>query len=141
MTYDYDPRKDDVLEDYPQVDVVISTDVLEHVEEDMVPATLVALAHLARKGQYHCICTRKAGAVLSDGRNAHLTVWPRERWIKELRKWSTGWMVKPRPAGRPHILDVEMVPEQPPEDRDSPEYRRWHETARAELKWISGREK
>jgi len=88
----YEPRRPEWAEMPPvPVDLVVSTDVLEHVEPELVEATLEQIADIATKAQYHCISCRKAGARLPSGRNAHLTVNPPEWWAKQLTR--QGWVV------------------------------------------------
>ncbi len=65
-------------------DLVVCTDVLEHVEPDKLDAVLDHIRRLASKGAYLVIATRPAKAILPDGRNAHLIVEPAEWWIDKL---------------------------------------------------------
>lgn len=62
-------------------DVVVCTDVLEHVEEEQLDNVLDHLARLAGKALYLVIATRPANAILPDGRNAHLIVRSAEWWL------------------------------------------------------------
>ena len=68
-------------------DLVVCTDVLEHIEPEKLKNVLKHLAFYAVKGIYLSIATRPANKVLPDGRNAHLiiedTPWWRER-VKSL---------------------------------------------------------
>jgi cyclopropane fatty-acyl-phospholipid synthase-like methyltransferase len=67
------------------VDMVVSTDVLEHVEPEHVDATLVELGNLSVKGAFLLIALIPAGTWLPDGRNAHLSVHPPAWWEERLR--------------------------------------------------------
>lgn len=64
-------------------DLVVCTDVLEHVEPDCLTAVLQHLRLLARKAVLVVISTCETAKTLSDGRNAHLIIesgsWWRER--------------------------------------------------------------
>ena len=55
-------------------DGVISTDVLEHIPEEVIPKTLSQIFERAEKFVYLAICTRLAQAILPNGENAHCTV-------------------------------------------------------------------
>mgnify|MGYP001041561735 CR=1 FL=1 len=78
------------LDDLPKpADVVACTDVLEHVEPDLINRVLRHIFLLAGRGAYLVIATRLAREQLPDGRNAHLIVRPPEWWIEKLRE--TGW--------------------------------------------------
>jgi hypothetical protein len=74
------------------VDLVVCTDVLEHVEPGKLDAVLDHIRRLAAKGAYLVIATRPAKAMLPDGRNAHLIVQPAEWWLDKLG--AMGWIVE-----------------------------------------------
>lgn len=80
----------DQLEPGREYDLVVSSDVLEHVEPEMVGPTLAQLDSLSTKAQYHHIACAPCGLILPDGRNAHLTVedpeWWKERFL-EIPNW------------------------------------------------------
>lgn len=65
-------------------DFLISTDVLEHIPTEDVPEVL---AHMRRLSSHAFlrISTRPARTILPDGRNAHLTVWPGDKWLEAVR--------------------------------------------------------
>jgi hypothetical protein len=73
--------------DWPPVfaDLVVCTDVLEHVEPDKLPSVLAHLKSLARKAVFAVIALRESNKTLTDGRNAHLIVQTADWWIAELR--------------------------------------------------------
>ena len=66
-------------------DLVVSTDVLEHVEPDRLYPTLHFLRRLSLKGTYLIIACSPAKEVLADGRNAHLIVEHPQWWLETLR--------------------------------------------------------
>lgn len=70
-------------------DLVVCTDVLEHVELDKLNNVLGHMRSVCLKGAYVVIATRPAKAVLPDGRNAHLIVKPADWWIKGMM--TAGW--------------------------------------------------
>lgn len=66
-------------------ELVVCTDVLEHVEPDRLDNVLGHLSALAGKALYLVIALRPANAILPDGRNAHLSLAPAEVWVDRLR--------------------------------------------------------
>lgn len=70
-------------------DLVVSTDVFEHIETGRVDNVLKHTFALARKGAFFAIAKQPAKAILADGRNAHLTCQPTEWWVKRL--CAAGW--------------------------------------------------
>jgi hypothetical protein len=66
------------------VDVVISTDVLEHIEPDRLQSCLKHIRWLTGSWAYINVHTGPANAILPDGRNAHLIQQPAEWWAKRL---------------------------------------------------------
>lgn len=76
-------------------DIVVCTDVLEHVEPQFLEATLKKLAKLATHGLFLNISLRLAGSSLPDGRNTHLIVQPASWWLVELRKvFDDSWSMR-----------------------------------------------
>jgi SAM-dependent methyltransferase len=66
-------------------DLVVCTDVLEHVEPDCLKWVLKHIEELAEKAIYLSIALRPDGKkILPDGRNPHLIVKPWEWWIETL---------------------------------------------------------
>ncbi len=71
----------------PQIaDMVVSTDVLEHIEPEHVNAVLDDIATLGRRGAFLVISCRPAKKELPDGRNAHLSVCPPAWWAGQLER-------------------------------------------------------
>lgn len=74
-------------------DLVVSTDVLEHIESDKIDSVLDHLFRIAGKNIYLVIATRPANAKLPDGRNAHLIVRPSAWWLDKINRfddWGIG---------------------------------------------------
>ena len=65
-------------------DVVLSTDVLEHVEPEYIDATLSGISVLIRKYGFFRIACYPARKFLPDGRNAHLIVEHPDWWKKKI---------------------------------------------------------
>lgn len=64
-------------------DLVINTDVLEHVPDENLDNVLKEIRSLSLNA-FFVISTRPAGKLLPNGENAHCTVWPTERWRERL---------------------------------------------------------
>jgi 2-polyprenyl-3-methyl-5-hydroxy-6-metoxy-1,4-benzoquinol methylase len=73
-------------------DLVICTDVLEHIEPEKLDSVIDHLQMLARKAIFLVVATRPSNKILSDGRNAHLTVAPASWWSDRVSR-VTGWHV------------------------------------------------
>ena len=84
--YSYDPVTSPI--ELPKsVDMVFSSDVLEHVEPEYIDETLDMLFKIATKIQYHLIACSPAKKTLSDGRNAHLIIESPEWWKNKLKNY------------------------------------------------------
>jgi hypothetical protein len=66
-------------------DLVVCTDVMEHVPEDEVDNVLVDIWGYVDKEAFFVIALQLAGEILPNGENAHCTVQPKEWWEKKLR--------------------------------------------------------
>ena len=73
-----------------EFDAVISTDVLEHVDEQDVDFVLDQIFSKARKIVYMNISTRPAAKSLPNGENAHVTVRPPEWWKARIEAATAG---------------------------------------------------
>lgn len=65
-------------------DLVICTDALEHVEEEFVDNVLQEIFNYATKHVFLGISTAPAKKMLPDGRNAHITIKPRDWWMQKI---------------------------------------------------------
>lgn len=90
--FEYDPGVPEISRLPKPADMVVSTDVLEHIEPSKLDAVLLHQYTLAKRGSYHVISCRPAGAILPDGRNAHLIVKPPEWWKAKLQ--GVGWKIE-----------------------------------------------
>jgi hypothetical protein len=72
-------------------DIVVCTDVLEHIEPKLLDNVLDHIERLTREVALLVISCRPANAVLPDGRNAHLIVETPDWWLEKIRsrgKWN-----------------------------------------------------
>jgi hypothetical protein len=75
-------------------DLVVCTDVLEHIEPDHLDAVLRDLKRVTRKVGYFVIHTGPAGKTLPDGRNTHLIQRGEAWWRKALAAYFTIGQIK-----------------------------------------------
>lgn len=73
-------------------DLVVCTDVLEHVEPECLDDVLADLVRLGNKAVLVAVACRPGKRVLEDGRPDHLIVQPPKWWMKRLApfgRWQT----------------------------------------------------
>lgn len=80
----YDPCIPGLNLDPWPADIVVCTDVLEHVEPDCLESVLRHLAELTRKVCFCVISVAPSLKYLSDGRNTHLCLMRPTEWLKRL---------------------------------------------------------
>ena len=80
----YDPCIPKLSKRPNPADLVICTDVLEHIEPDLVENVIEDLGNLTKKLFFCTIATRPAVKILADGRNAHLIQEPFGWWQQRL---------------------------------------------------------
>jgi hypothetical protein len=84
---EYDPAVPDKKAEPAPADIVICTDVLEHIEPKLLSNVLNDIARCALKLAYLVIHTGPSMKTLSDGRNTHLIQEDRVWWFRELEKY------------------------------------------------------
>jgi hypothetical protein len=79
---EYDPaiQGKDEIEKYKTFDLVVCTDVLEHIEPDRLAVVIDHLFRLTNKVLFLVIATRPSNKFFPDGRNVHLTIEPAGWW-------------------------------------------------------------
>lgn len=83
---EYDPGIPGKTQMPRPADLVVCTDVLEHVEPDKLDAVLKHLRVLALRGAFFVIAPGPDKKhTLADGRNAHLIIKPPDWWLGRLR--------------------------------------------------------
>jgi hypothetical protein len=90
--YTYDPVTFPI-ELPKQIDLVYSSDVLEHVEPNLIDSTIIDLFQRGTKYQYHLIACHPAKKSLSDGRNAHLIIEEPEWWENKITSLCPNWKI------------------------------------------------
>lgn len=83
----YDPAIDEYSKDPKPCDVLICTDVLEHIEPDYLENVLTHIREKTIKVGYFVINTREdISKTLPDGTNPHKIQEPNEWWILRIKK-------------------------------------------------------
>lgn len=74
--------------DFPPepADLVVCTDVLEHIEPECLDDVLADISRLTKKAAYLVVATFPAKKSLPDGRNAHLIQRNRSFWDEKVKK-------------------------------------------------------
>lgn len=87
----YDPAVKG-LDELPEgpFDIVICTDVLEHVPEEELDDTLEKIFSRAAKAVFFSISTKEAKKILPNGLNAHVTVKPSGWWLQRIDPYQKG---------------------------------------------------
>lgn len=80
----YDPAVPELAAPAKRSDMLVSCDVLEHIEPDCLTPVLYDMLRVTEKCAFVTIATRPAKKILPDGRNAHLIVQPAEWWLSRL---------------------------------------------------------
>jgi hypothetical protein len=84
LVTEYDPAIAGKDAEPEPADLVVCTDVLEHIEPDCLDDVLLHLRSKVKKRLLFAISLRPAGKALADGRNAHLIVESAEWWLERL---------------------------------------------------------
>ncbi len=92
-------------------DVVVCSDVLEHVEMEKLPNVLRHLADLARKAIFVVVALEETAKHLTDGRNAHVIIRPAPWWEAKFDEfhWIPLELDLPLPAMSPEKLEKRFI--------------------------------
>lgn len=82
----YDPFVEGSNREPRPADLVICTDVMEHVEPECTSAVLDHIASLTNRVVFFAISLIPANKTLADGRNAHINLRDAEFWLKEIKR-------------------------------------------------------
>lgn len=86
-------------------DLVVCSDVVEHIEPHLVSAVIDHIGDLTEKACFMVISTRLAHTMLPDGNNAHLTVQTVKWWLEQLRN-RKDWLVNLVDRSEDHLIAV-----------------------------------
>ena len=87
----YDPAIEGLDKEPEPADIVVCTDVLEHIEPELLDNVLAHIKSLTRNVAFLVVSTRAAKKKLPDGRNAHLIVENPEWWQDKLKDYFDFW--------------------------------------------------
>lgn len=90
---EYDPAITGKDAEPEPADLVVCSDVLEHIEPEYLDAVLAHLSALTRKAAYLVVHTGPAAKKLPDGRNAHLIQRPAQWWEGEINRFMRARLV------------------------------------------------
>jgi len=85
--WNYDPAVPEISASPRPADLVVCTDVLEHIEPEKLHFVLEDLRRCTLRVGYFVIHTKPSSKVLPDGRNTHLIQRGRIWWKKKLKKY------------------------------------------------------
>lgn len=86
IVYNYDPCVPEHADTPEPCEVVVCTDVLEHIEPDLLQNVLADLRRVVIGEGFFAIALQPSSATLDDGRNAHLSLHSPEEWRAMLEK-------------------------------------------------------
>lgn len=84
-------------------DIVVCTDVLEHIEPELIDNVLSHIASLTKIVAYITACTMEAKKKLPDGRNAHLIIKPLEWWEEKFAQYFDIYKIL---KGENHVVGI-----------------------------------
>ncbi len=85
--WEYDPCIEGKEMSPRPADLVVCTDVLEHIEPELLEGVLEDLKRVVKLSGFFAIHTKAAGKTLPDGRNTHLIQQGKDWWRETLSKY------------------------------------------------------
>jgi len=112
----YDPAIRAFADEPQPATLVVCTDVMEHIEPDLLDNVLAHIQSKTNTLAYFIISTTAAMKTLADGRNAHLTVMNDEAWLNKIEQYFDIYSYLTHPLaveiiGKRKGLDVPPLPE------------------------------
>jgi Glycosyltransferase GT-D fold len=104
----YDPGIPERAKMPKPCDMVVCTDVLEHVEPAKLDAVLDHIWRLTSRVAYFVIDVKPANAILPDGRNAHLSLHEPSWWREKLE--AIGWKIVTQEGGGKSMTVIAKKP-------------------------------
>lgn len=116
IVHGYDPCIEGLDEMPRPHDLVVCTDVLEHVEPDYTHEVIDELYRLTGKALFLIVSTVPANRCLPDGRNTHINLRSSEEWLRlfldtgfRLHSFAAGTSPAKDPVGFMAVLRKEAV--------------------------------
>lgn len=104
--FEYDPAIPEKRELPKPADLVVCTDVLEHVEGPQVPAVLLHLRSLTQRAAFVVISLVPSAKILTDGRGAHVTLESTTWWQDMIRGSGFGFASYPCPKPEKQLAGI-----------------------------------
>ncbi len=102
--FEYDPGIPGKDKSVKPAELIVCTDVLEHIEPDRLGIVLAHIYNLGKRRGYFEIATRPANKILPDGRNAHLIIQSEEWWLTAIR--ASGWNISSSASEVGHHVSI-----------------------------------
>lgn len=113
--WNYDPAIPEISASPRPADIVVCTDVLEHIEPEKLGWVLKDIARCTKKLAFFVIHTGPSSKTLADGRNTHLIQKDKKWWHKILKKFFT--VAKDSIKEVPPLLYVVVAKKEKPHGR------------------------
>lgn len=81
--YEYDPCIEGMDQDPAPRELLVCTDVMEHIEPECIDNILEHMASKTKHGAFVSIATVPAKKILADGRNAHILLRSIDWWVSK----------------------------------------------------------
>lgn len=104
---EYDPAIPDKSGQPTFADLIVCTDVLEHVEPEKIQAVLRHLRLLARRGVFVVVSLVETAKLLTDGRQAHILLRPADWWREQVA--AAGFRILEEPQIKPDKQWVAVI--------------------------------
>lgn len=106
----YDPAIPEFSADPSPADLLVCTDVLEHIEPEFLDDVLRHMKSKMRKAGYFSIGCGPAAKKLPNGKNAHLIIKKPEWWVEKLSEYFIveSWSSHPDIMKRQEALELEV---------------------------------
>jgi hypothetical protein len=85
--HSYDPCRPGYDSDPDPADIVVCTDVMEHVEQQCVESVLRHVCDLTQRVAIIDVALAPAVKTLPDGRNAHISLHNKDWWLSYFKKY------------------------------------------------------
>lgn len=112
--WEYDPAIPEKSALPKPADIVVCTDVLEHIEPDKLSIVLDDLKRCTKQVAYFVISTRKAVKTYANGLNTHSIVQGKDWWEKKLSKYfDIGTIIEKTDVNELHVVVAPKKIKQP----------------------------
>jgi hypothetical protein len=117
--WEFDPAIPEKAESPRPADICVCTDVLEHVEPELLTGVLADLRRCTKQVGYFVVHTGAATKTLADGRNAHLIQRDAQWWRVQLQQFFTIGKQITKPPLVTFVVGPKVKKQRPALDRAS----------------------